>query len=425
MIERVIHDWLGDSSTFVRRVGGACTYNLTSRECCGREYTLDQFPQLIVVSGRYGHENANDHDVCNRRVLLPSLVVVGSSGSPARAADVPSYFKEIVGTQTASPAEIGTKNILQLNTTMFELYGDAGQLFKKNILAQHPLILGLFSGAGGRFILYRPGMAPIEAPQVPIVYQLLKSVGHSTMALAEVVVPYLNSPNDLTWRGSLAAYRNRMQSALDGLDATAMQDDWRPNNRSILQNNIAFMDECLKSNAISADALQEFAKKQSPLLKKNIAWAAQTQVAHWMDVIGGWKQMLGADWDKTYAASNTIYVARQNNVLFSVLAQFFGPEAINDRLILIETISFTTTPEDMLDSLTRIIADRSVGAAFFGDYHLMDYELMGGDARQAIIDEDTKRKISVTLPPQVPFGSHQWPMLITPGPGAKSLADLP
>ena len=110
-----------------------------------------------------------------------------------------------------------------------------------------------------------------------------------------------------------------------------------------------------------------FAKKQSPLLKKNIAWAAQTQVAHWMDVIGGWKQMLGADWDKTYAASNTIYVARQNNVLFSVLAQFFGPEAINDRLMLIETVSFTTTPDEMLDSLTRIIADRPVGAAFFGE----------------------------------------------------------
>jgi phosphohistidine phosphatase SixA len=108
-----------------------------------------------------------------------------------------------------------------------------------------------------------------------------------------------------------------------------------------------------------------------------------------------------------------------------VLAQFFGPEAINDRLILIETVSFTTTPDDMLDSLTRIIADRAVGAAFFGNYHLMDYELMGGDARQAIIDEDTKRKINATLPPQVPWGSHQWPMLITPGPGAKTLADLP
>src|ERR1700692_3105564 len=164
--------------------------------------------------------------------LVPSLVVTGS-GFSAHAADLPSYFKAIVGTQAASPAEIGIKNILQLNMTMFELYGDAGQVFKKNILAQHPLILGLFSGAGGRFILYRPGMAPIDAPPVPIVYQLLKSVGHSTMALAEVVVPYLDSPNDLTWRGSLAAYRNRMQSALDGLDATAMQADWRPNSRSI------------------------------------------------------------------------------------------------------------------------------------------------------------------------------------------------
>jgi hypothetical protein len=157
--------------------------------------------------------------------LLSSLVAVGS-GLSAQAADLPSYFKEIVGTQTTSPADIG--NVLQLNTTMFELYGDAAQVFKNNILARHPLILGLFSGAGGRFILYRPGMAPIDAPPVPIVYQLLKSVGHSTMALAEVVVPYLDSPNDLTWRGSLAAYRNRMQSALDGLDAIAMQDDWRP-----------------------------------------------------------------------------------------------------------------------------------------------------------------------------------------------------
>jgi hypothetical protein len=356
--------------------------------------------------------------------LLASLAIVGPCPQ-AQGAELPAYFKEIVGTSAPSPAEIGTKNILQLNTTTFELYGDAAQIFKKNILAKHPVILGLFSGAGGRFILYRPGMAPIDAPPVPIVYQLLKSVGHSTMALAEVVVPYLNSPNDLTWRGSLAAYRNRMQSALDGLDATAMQDDWRPTNRSILQNNIAFMDEGLKNNVISADALQEFAKKQSPLLKKDIAWAAQTQVAHWMDVIGGWKQMLGSDWDKTYAASNTIYVARQNNILFSLLAQYFGPEAINDRLILIETISFTTTPDDMLDSLTRIIADRSVGAAFFGNYYLMSFELMGGDARQAIIGEDAKHKIDATLPPQVPFGSHQWPMLITPGPGAKTLSDLP
>ena len=49
----------------------------------------------------------------------------------------------------------------------------------------------------------------------------------------------------------------------------------------------------------------------------------------------------------------------------------------------------------------------------------------GGDARQVVIDEDTRRNIAGILPPQVPFGSHQWPALITPGPGAKSLVDFP
>jgi hypothetical protein len=366
-----------------------------------------------------------DLTIVIRGMTFMSLALFLAQHAPARADDAPAYFRDIVRTETATPAEIETGNILALNTTMFDLYATAAQIFKKNILAEHPVILGLFSGAGGRFILYRPGQPPIEAPSVPIVYQLLKSVGHSVLGLSEVVAPYLSSPDDLTWRSALASYRSRMQSALDGLEAAPLRDDWKPVSREILVNNIEFMNEALKANEISPEALQAFAKKQGPLLKKTIAWTAETQVEHWMEVIAGWKQMLGADWDKTYAASNTIYVARQNNVLFSVLAQFFAPEAINDRLMLIETISFTTTPDDMLEAITRIIADRSIGAAFFGDYHLMDYELMGGDARDAVVAEDKKRGIPVNLPPLVPFGSHQWPTLVTPGPGPRTLADLP
>jgi hypothetical protein len=361
-----------------------------------------------------------------KRFFCCGMIVafVFCSGGVANAQSLPSYMAPIAGPTSATPGEIATKDVLALNTGMFELYGDAAKIFQKNFLNNHPVILGLFSGAGGRLILYRPGMPPLEAPQVPMVYQLMKSVGHSTMALAQVVGPYLNNPDDKSWRGSMLAYRSRMQSALDGLDATPMQPDWRPNNRTILQNNIAFMDDCLAKGEVTFAMLEAFGKKQAPFLAENVAWAAQTQVSHWMTVLTGWKSMVGADWDKTYAASNTIYVARQNNVLFSVLAQFFGPEAINDRLLLIETISFTTTPADMLESLTRIIADRSVGSLFFGNYHLMDYELMGGDARAAIIAETGKRGMTPLLPPVVPFGSKQWPTLVTPGPGPASIADL-
>jgi hypothetical protein len=349
--------------------------------------------------------------------------VVAMPFYPAHAQPAP-FMQPIAGLVTATPTSTATQNVLALNSAMFDLYGAAGRVFQQNILAHHPLILGMFSGAGGRFILYRPGQPPLEAPPVPVTYQLMKSVGHSTMALAEVVAPYLDNPADQDWRASLLAYRSRMQSAIETLDQTEMPDSWRGPTKAILTANLAFMDHCAEQKAITTADLQAFATKQAPELKKVIAWAAETQVAHWMGVLAGWKTMLGSDWDKVYAASNTIYVARQNNVLFSVLAQFFPPDAINDRLMLIETISFTSTPDDMLESLTRIIADRSVGALFFNNYHLMDYELMGGNGRAAIIAETAKLGIEASLPPTVPFGSHQWPTLITPGPGPATLADL-
>jgi hypothetical protein len=142
-------------------------------------------------------------------LAVAAMLLGGTANAVAQA--LPDYMAPISGLTTTNAAETANKDMLALNTGMFELYGDAGIVFRKNILAQHPVILGLFSGAGGKFTLYRPGQAPLDAPSVPMVYQLLKSVGHSTMALAEVVGPYLNNADNKSWRGSMLAYRSRMQ----------------------------------------------------------------------------------------------------------------------------------------------------------------------------------------------------------------------
>ena len=349
---------------------------------------------------------------------------VAGSALAQGTAGLPDYLTTITGTTPPAPVDLATKNVLQLNTSMFALYDNAGRVFRKNILDKHPIILALFSGAGGRMILYKPGQPPVDAPSVPRQYQVQKSLGHSVMAISEVVMPYLGNAADKTWVAPMRAYLSEMKSALEGIEQADMPNDWKPNSKAILENNVAFMEDCLTKGVITFDALQAYAKKQGPLLKLAINWAASTQVKHWMGVLDKWKAELGADFDKTYAASNTIYVARQNNVLFSVLAQYFGPEAINDRLMLIETVSFTTTPEDMLTSMVRIISDRSVGGLFFNSYHLMDYELMGGDARKTIISEMKARGKEPFLPPLVPFGSKQWPTLISGGSGPASLDDL-
>ena len=139
---------------------------------------------------------------------------------------------------------------------------NAGQIFKKNILAEHPVILGLFSGAGGRFVLYRPGVAPLEAPSVPIDYQLLKSVGHSAMALSEVVVPYLDSPNelDLARRARLLPQPHAIRARRSRCRAHARRLEAGQPRHPAEQHRVH--GRALKANAISPEALQAFAKKQ-------------------------------------------------------------------------------------------------------------------------------------------------------------------
>jgi hypothetical protein len=342
----------------------------------------------------------------------------------ARAQTPPAHMNTIIGKATTTKAQLAEENMLALNVAMFGYYDRALRLYQQRLLAQHPVILALFSGAGGEFTLYRPGMTPLRAPSVPTVYQVLKSVGHSSMALFQIAGPHLDNPADQSWRALMEVDRIQHKVALDTLADVAMEPSWRDNVRVILENNIALIDSALAKGVITYADLSAFAKKQAPYLAKNVAWGAEVQVAHWMGVVEGWKRMLGKDWDTTYAVSNSIYVARQNNVLFSVLAQYFGPDAINSRLMLFETIDFTTSADDMLTGLTRVVADRSVGAEFFGNYYLMDYELMGGHARDAIVSETQKRGMAPFLPPLAPFGSHEWPWKITPGPGPGTLRQL-
>jgi hypothetical protein len=159
--------------------------------------------------------------------LIAAGFAVGSASAQGPA-NLPDYLSAITGTTPQTPAELATRDVLQLNASMFTLYDASGKIFQNNIMARHPIILALFSGAGGRMILYRPGKPPEEAPSVPVVYQVMKSTGHSTMAISEVVMPYVGNAADKSWMAPLLAYRTQMKTALDGVDALPIQDDWKP-----------------------------------------------------------------------------------------------------------------------------------------------------------------------------------------------------
>jgi hypothetical protein len=366
--------------------------------------------------------------VCLLVTFATALIVNAASSGRAAAQNLPDYMDVIVGnSEPQSKTSVAEQNVLALDLAMFPIYDDAQAKFQKNFLAEHPVIMALFSNQGGKLILYRPGKPPLNAPEVPIRYQVLKSVGHSALAIFELAGSHLGTVSDLSWTSQMRAFRASNQTALDTLDAVeVLNADERQNQRAVLTANIKFMDACLSKGSYTFADIQQYADEVKPYLAKNVWMGATTQVEHWMKVLKGWKEMLGPDWDKTYGLSNTLYVARQNNVLFSVLAQFFGKDAMNTRLFLFETPAFVTTPEQMLDVLIRTVADRSVGQVIFGNYYLMDYELMGGDGRKAIQAEDKKYGMPVFLPPAVPFHSNEWPFRIDPsqGEGPATIEDI-
>lgn len=342
---------------------------------------------------------------------------------------VPDFLMPIVTSSETPPTKekLGFRAVYQLNDSMFNIYDNSLKVYTANIKARVPLIMALFSGKGGRFILYRPGQAPLEAPPVPNIYQANKSVGHCAMATYACVAPYIANPTaDLSWVPLMKSYNLEIQMAKEGIKNL----DIKPEEQALLQDTLdkvlAFQDACLKNGTFTYAQVEAYARGVEPNIEQLVAIASAAQVGHWFQVMTEWKALLGDDWDKTYGLSNSIYVARQNNILFSVLVQFFGEKAMNDRLLLLETTDFQTTPEEMMEAFARIVGDRVLGQVFFNNDRLMDFELLGFGGRAAIEKEMAARGEKAMLPPLVPFNSTQWPMRIDPasGSGPKSFDDL-
>src|SRR5262249_11439482 len=147
------------------------------------------------------------------------------------------------------------------------------------------------------------------------------------------------------WRAPLQMYRTQNQTARDSLDTLDISQEDRAVLRAIVERNLSFMDRCLDTGTYTYRDLEQYTRECTPHAVKSISIASSAQVGQWMKVVEGWKAKLGQDWERTYGVSNSLYVARQNNILFSVLVQFMGTDTMGDRLLLVETPEFETTPE--------------------------------------------------------------------------------
>jgi hypothetical protein len=380
----------------------------------------------------------------SRHLVLLALAAAAGLTAMAEADDVPPFLRNVVAPlPMPSPKAVAERDALALDDQMQVIYANSLATYQRNLLATSPVVLGLFSNQGGEFYLYRPGQPVLRAPRVPIGYEVCKSCGHSAMAVYQLTVPYLDNPKDPSWRTPMAQYLALQEATLAGLGAIDLPDDAKESARTLLENNIAFMKQCLKDGTFTAEGLRKFTAGQRGAIEGVVEYAARAQASHWMKVMAEWKALVGKDWDKTYGLTNSLFVTRTNNILFTIMAQSFGREAFNDRLILVETTNFTTTPEQMIEELARIVSDRALGRLFFNNYFLMDTELVSNEIERparppaprgssrvsssfTVIEEEcAKLGLKPLIPPLAPFHSHQWPWRTdaSEGSGPKTLRE--
>jgi len=360
----------------------------------------------------------------------------------ADADEIPEYMRNvIVPLPMTSPKAVALRDALALDDQMQVIYSSSLQTYKKNLLATSPVILGLFSNQGGEFYLYLPGKPVMQAPRVPVGYEICKSCGHSAMAVYQLTAPYLDNPKDPSWRTPMAQYLALQEATLAGFENIDLSEGAKNSAKTLLMNNIAFMKECLKNGTFTAEDLRRFTSGQRGAIEGVVEYAARAQASHWMKVMADWKTLIGKDWNKTYGATNTLYVTRTNNILFTIMAQFFGREAFNDRLLLLETTNFTTTPDQMIEELARIVSDRALGRMFFNNYYLMDTELVSNQIERpapaarggstvsssfTVIEEECRKLgLKPLMPPLAPFHSQEWPWRTdaSQGSGPKTLRE--
>lgn len=349
-----------------------------------------------------------------REVILATVVAMAgvislraqcyhaSTNSPSTLASSPTPRATPYTTTAAQD------NILALNRAMMPIYDNELSLFQADFLKTHPIIVARFDGAGGQFTLFRPGQPPLKADEAPIIYQLVKSVGHSAMVTFDMAAPYINADSS-TWKPQMQGFQTKIETALSTLDQSGIQKDDQTTVKDVLTTINDFLKKCLADNKITQDELTAYGLKCRPFFAKLIKVSAYAQAHHDMAILAEWKKLLGDQWKETYAITNTMMVTRQNNLLFSMLAEFMGRDSINHHLYMFETTSFETTDNDLINLLIRSLNDNKMGKTMLGNYWAMNTELLSNGGTEIIAAEAKHYGLPMILPDKEPFNSTDWP----------------
>ncbi len=329
-----------------------------------------------------------------------ALALVVANVASADGSDPPTAIEQI----QMSQSEEAAARLFALDAAMQRYYADTQRYVGEK---QSPVILAMFNGVGGQYILRRNGKKVAVEP-VPELYQQIKSVSHTIVGVYEIIAPYFANAETGNWRPKLTEFNRMLKDGLATLGNAGMPKEVEENCRLILQGDIEFTDKILREGSFTAESFSAYAQAITPAIMENVKLAGKLQVTHFEALLTRWREEMGEEeWSRLYAIVSTAWAMRRENVHFQILAQMMGHKTVNDRLIIAESIP-DVTEDQLIMLLGRIINDRGVGELVFGKEFRMDVELMGEAARDAIQQQATPHHPASDFK-WLPYEEHRMP----------------
>ena len=163
--------WVTSANAYL----GGARQLLFSYTMCGRGFGPHRVSWCVnsrsstagVVNDKFGGKQRQRHRGNAGDLFGNSVPTVEREWGIMASISIPEWGPADVVTpvpERASATEVATAHALVLDTAMIAIYDEAMARFEANIRANCPIILALFSDAGGDYTLYRPGEEPLVAP---------------------------------------------------------------------------------------------------------------------------------------------------------------------------------------------------------------------------------------------------------------------
>jgi len=280
------------------------------------------------------------------------------------------------------------RDLLVLSPNMISTLQEQQVLYKNAFMKRHNIIVALFSPAGGKFILYRKGKLPLEAPLVPQHqnYELATIIEHAAMEpyLLSVLDRY-NPLKKSDYMSQMRDLQKKITQASNDVNNLPVTPNEKKLFHSILNLSNQYINVTIERNVFLKNTSDEYARNLKPYLVELTQTIANDQVGHWMSVIRDWKLMLGSDWQNTYAVIVYINTKPKNNIFLDILIHFMGKKAVGNQLYYFTTISYIPTADEALNLLARELPDQQLASQIYGDYFLKYSQILGIAARKAML----------------------------------------